>query len=174
MKAFVRLIGDEDEVNIGVIERPIPIPGHGQLRVRVEAVALNHTDMFLVDDNLENSPAFPNIAGNDIAGVVVELGEGVNQFAEGDRMYVSECISYRDVLIVIIFVYRFFLSGKADDKGGFQQFTLVDQDVVAKVRILRTLSSLLFHCSYCIRIVRFQTASPSTKLPPSSTHSLAL
>jgi NADPH:quinone reductase-like Zn-dependent oxidoreductase len=64
---------------------PIPVPGKGEVRVKIMSVGLNvfnqaqHEFDFFI-------PAYPAVIGSDIAGVVEELGEGVEGFAKGDEV----------------------------------------------------------------------------------------
>ncbi|MDP9254814.1 MAG: zinc-dependent alcohol dehydrogenase family protein [Verrucomicrobiota bacterium] len=62
-----------------------PVPGEGELLVRVAACAVCRTDLHLVDGELAN-PKLPLIPGHEIVGRVEELGAGVTNFREGDRV----------------------------------------------------------------------------------------
>jgi propanol-preferring alcohol dehydrogenase len=55
---------------------PRPVPGPGQILLRVRACAVCRTDLHVVDRELPN-PKLPLIPGHEIAGEVVELGPGV-------------------------------------------------------------------------------------------------
>jgi len=57
-------------------ELPEPRPGPGQVRVRVEACAVCRTDLHIVDGELPE-PKLPLVLGHQIAGVIDEVGEGV-------------------------------------------------------------------------------------------------
>lgn len=61
---------------------PVPKPGPGLLLCRVKAVGLNPADWKMVDF----SPNPGSIGGNELAGEVIELGEGVTKFRKGDRI----------------------------------------------------------------------------------------
>lgn len=65
-------------------DRPDPIAGPGQVRVRVRAAALNRLDVF-VRNGIPNVP-LPQIPGGDGAGVVDAVGEGVTGVSVGDRV----------------------------------------------------------------------------------------
>lgn len=68
-------------------ERDIPVPGRGQVLVRVRAVSLNYRDVLLVTGRYGFSEARPDlIPVSDGAGEVVEVGEGVSAWAPGDRV----------------------------------------------------------------------------------------
>jgi propanol-preferring alcohol dehydrogenase len=59
--------------------------GEGQLLVRVSACAVCRTDLHIVDGELAE-PKLPLIPGHEIVGRVEQLGRGVRDFAEGDRV----------------------------------------------------------------------------------------
>lgn len=66
-------------------ERPDPLPGPGEIRVRVEACAVCRTDLHVVDGDLPN-PKLPIIPGHEIVGIVDRLGDGVSSPAIGMRV----------------------------------------------------------------------------------------
>jgi NADPH:quinone reductase-like Zn-dependent oxidoreductase len=74
-------------------EVPVPVPGAGEVLVRVHAVGINPPDWYLRDglSNLppETRPAFdlPVIPGTDVSGVVEALGPGVEDFSVGDAVF---------------------------------------------------------------------------------------
>jgi len=65
--------------------RPDPVPGHGEVRVRVEACAVCRTDLHVVDGDLAK-PQLPLIPGHEIVGIVDAIGEGVAGLAIGRRV----------------------------------------------------------------------------------------
>lgn len=66
-------------------ELPRPDLGPGEVRLAVRACAVCRTDLHVVDGDLHD-PKLPLIPGHEIVGVVDALGEGVTQFAVGDRV----------------------------------------------------------------------------------------
>jgi len=58
-------------------ERPDPLPGPGQIRLRVEACGVCRTDLHVVDGELPN-PKLPIVPGHEIVGRVEALGDGVS------------------------------------------------------------------------------------------------
>jgi propanol-preferring alcohol dehydrogenase len=66
-------------------ERPDPLPGPGEIRVRVEACAVCRTDLHVVDGDLPD-PKLPIIPGHEIVGIVDMLGSGVSAPAIGTRV----------------------------------------------------------------------------------------
>jgi len=69
-------------------DRPVPTPGRGQVRIRVHACGVCHSDLF-VTDGLWPGLALPRIPGHEIAGVIDAVGEDVTRFAPGDRVGVG-------------------------------------------------------------------------------------
>lgn len=67
-------------------ELPDPQPGPGQLLVRVSACAINYPDVLIIEDKYQFKPPRPFAPGGEIAGTVEAVGEGVEGWAEGDRL----------------------------------------------------------------------------------------
>jgi len=61
-------------------------PGPGEVRVRQEAVGLNFLDVYFRTGLYAAPKGLPLVPGNEAAGVVTEVGEGVTLFKEGDRV----------------------------------------------------------------------------------------
>jgi NADPH:quinone reductase-like Zn-dependent oxidoreductase len=68
-------------------EEPLEEPGEREVRLRVEAFALNWGDMDLMKDNYSFSfRRFPARIGIEAAGVIDAVGSGVEEFAMGERV----------------------------------------------------------------------------------------
>lgn len=65
-------------------EAPLPEPTPGQIRLRVRACGVCHTDLHTVEGDLL-LPRLPIVPGHQVVGAVDKLGEGVTAFREGDR-----------------------------------------------------------------------------------------
>ena len=66
------------------VERPVPEPGRGEIRVKVAACGVCRTDLHLAEGDL--LPRRPGvIPGHEVVGVVDRLGEGCSRFGVGDR-----------------------------------------------------------------------------------------
>ncbi len=65
--------------------RPDPLPGDGEIRVRVEACAVCRTDLHVVDGELPHQGR-PIIPGHEIVGIVDALGRGVTAPVLGTRI----------------------------------------------------------------------------------------
>lgn len=71
-----------------LVDREIPEPGPRQVRVKVEACGICHSDV-LVKDGLWPGLQFPRVPGHEIAGRVDALGDGVTQWTKGQRVGVG-------------------------------------------------------------------------------------
>ncbi|KAB2971034.1 zinc-dependent alcohol dehydrogenase [Streptomyces sp. SS1-1] len=69
-------------------DRPDPRPGPGQVRIRVEASGLCHTDIHAAHGDWPVKPVPPFVPGHEGVGLVEELGEGVTHLAVGQRVAV--------------------------------------------------------------------------------------
>lgn len=67
-------------------EVPDPVPGTGDLLVRVRACSINYPDALIIEDKYQLKPPRPFAPGSEIAGEVIGLGEGVVDWAPGDRV----------------------------------------------------------------------------------------
>ena len=68
-----------------LVELPAPIPGPGELRLRVQACGLCRTDLHIIEGDL-SLPTLPIVPGHQIVGTVDQVGEGVTHFQAGDRL----------------------------------------------------------------------------------------
>ncbi|MCL6739778.1 NADPH:quinone oxidoreductase family protein [Sphingomonas sp. RB56-2] len=67
-------------------ELPDPVPGPGELLVRVRAAAVNYPDVLIIEDKYQFKPPRPFAPGGEIAGEVEMVGEGVEGWSAGDRL----------------------------------------------------------------------------------------
>jgi alcohol dehydrogenase, propanol-preferring len=137
MKAWtVTTPGPIDERPLALVERAVPVPGPGQLRVRVTACGVCRTDLHVVEGDL--APHRDNVVpGHEIVGVVDELGAGTTRFRRGDRVGAAW-------LARTCGRCRFCQGGREnlclsptftgwDVDGGYAQFVLVHEDFAYRV-----------------------------------------
>ncbi len=67
-------------------EAKVPVPGAGQLGIRVLACAINYPDVLIIEDLYQMRPPRPFAPGAEIAGEVAAVGEGVDGWNVGDRL----------------------------------------------------------------------------------------
>jgi NADPH:quinone reductase len=72
---------------LGVEEHPDPVPGAGEVLVRVHAAGLNGADIHQLNGGYPAPPGAPqDILGMELAGEVLSAGEGAMRFKPGDRV----------------------------------------------------------------------------------------
>ncbi len=70
-----------------VIEDIEPLkPGKGQVVISVKACGVNFPDTLIIQGKYQSKPPFPFIPGSEVAGIVKDLGEGVNTVSVGSRV----------------------------------------------------------------------------------------
>ncbi len=73
---------------VRIEEVPTPRPCPGEVLVQVKAAAMNHLDLW-IRRGLPIDTTMPHIGGSDIAGVIAEVGEGVDAARVGERVVVN-------------------------------------------------------------------------------------
>jgi len=68
---------------------PTPQPGPGEVLIKLEAAALNRLDLWVRNGWPGIQLEYPHIPGADGAGIITALGEGVSDWAPGDRVVVN-------------------------------------------------------------------------------------
>jgi NADPH:quinone reductase len=63
-----------------------PVPGAGQVRIRIRAAGINFFDLMQVQGKYQVKPPFPFTPGAEIAGEVDAVGTGVSEWCVGDRV----------------------------------------------------------------------------------------
>lgn len=71
-----------------LVERSIPTPGSGQVRIRVQACGVCHSDLIIKDGVLPGI-TYPRVPGHEVAGIIDELGPGVREWKKGERVGVG-------------------------------------------------------------------------------------
>ena len=71
-----------------IVERKIPEPGRGEVRIKVQACGVCHSDV-LTKEGLWPGIEYPRVPGHEIAGLIDEVGEGVSAWKVGQRVGVG-------------------------------------------------------------------------------------
>jgi D-arabinose 1-dehydrogenase-like Zn-dependent alcohol dehydrogenase len=74
--------------DLEVVERDIPETGPGQVRIRVQACGVCHSDVF-TKEGLFPGISYPRVPGHEVAGIVDAVGPGVKGWTKGDRVGVG-------------------------------------------------------------------------------------
>jgi propanol-preferring alcohol dehydrogenase len=125
-----------DRTPLDLIDMPEPVPGDGDLVVRVSACGVCHTEL----DEIEGRtppPSFPVVPGHQVVGRVIAVGSQVDKHAEGDRVGIawiysacgscSFCRSGEENLC------EHFQATGRDVHGGYAQYMRVPQDFAFKI-----------------------------------------
>jgi propanol-preferring alcohol dehydrogenase len=75
--------------DFAAVERELTEPLPGQVRIRVEACGVCHTDALAVGGLMREDPASPIVPGHEIVGVIDAVGAGVTAWHTGDRVGVG-------------------------------------------------------------------------------------
>ncbi|KAJ3538749.1 hypothetical protein NM688_g6476 [Phlebia brevispora] len=129
-----------------VTEVDVPKPRPGELLVREEAVGLNPAD-WLIQESDPFDSSYPLTLGCEAAGVVVQLGEGVTSFAEGDKV--------------------FFPGSMFSNNPSFRQYTTAVAELSAKCIAEQVPSNLTLDQAASIPLA-FDTACLGLYCPPTN------
>jgi NADPH2:quinone reductase len=69
-----------------LVERPVPVPGPGEVLVRIAAAGVNRPDVLQRRGHYPPPPGASDLPGLEVAGIVESLGEGVARWQPGDRV----------------------------------------------------------------------------------------
>ena len=69
-------------------ERDIPQPGAGEVRIKVQACGICHSDMLVKGGGLPGQQ-YPRVPGHEVVGLIDELGSGVSEWKKGERVGVG-------------------------------------------------------------------------------------
>ena len=85
--AYIAETGGPEQIQVG--ELPKPKPGAGEVLVRVQAASVNPIDTYIRGGLVAMELPMPFVIGSDLAGEVIEVGEGVSGWVAGDRVWAS-------------------------------------------------------------------------------------
>jgi len=167
LERIVDLLQEREPLRL--VERPSPEPGPGQLRLRVIACGVCHTEL----DEIEGRappPRLPVVPGHQVVGRVDMLGEGVRDRQVGERVGVAWifsacgkcrwCTSERENLCP-----EFRATGR-DADGGYAEFMVVPADYVHPIpEGISSAEAAPMLCAGAIgyrslRLARLQSGSP--------------
>ncbi len=104
--------GDRSKLKMAEIEKPKP--GKGQVLIEMKATSINPIDWKVREGYLKEqlSFEFPAVLGWDAAGIIEEVGEGVETFEQGDRVFVRP---------------------QTTNRGTYAEYIVTEADLLAKV-----------------------------------------
>jgi D-arabinose 1-dehydrogenase-like Zn-dependent alcohol dehydrogenase len=134
--AKMRAIQVNADKQFELVERDIPEPGPGHVRVRVEACGVCHSDV-VVKEAVWPGLELPRIPGHEVAGVVDAVGEGVQRWQIGQRVGVGwfggncgYCDACRDGDFVLC--QNMLVAGVSYD-GGYADYMVAPAEALAKI-----------------------------------------
>jgi D-arabinose 1-dehydrogenase-like Zn-dependent alcohol dehydrogenase len=149
-----------------IVERDIPKPGAGYVRIKVQACGVCHSDV-LTKEGYWPGIQYPRVPGHEVAGAIDELGAGVSAWKQGQRVGVGwhggqdgTCVScrrgdFRNCRNLKI-------AGISYD-GGYQEYMLAP--VEALVAIPDSLSAIEAAPLLCAGITTYNALRHSGALP---------
>jgi len=120
-----------------IVEREIPEPGPGTIRIKVQACGICHSDS-LTKEGLMPGLVYPRVPGHEVAGVVDAVGTGVMGWAPGQRAgvgwnggYCGYCDNCRrgDFFACQTATY---ITGVTSD-GGYADYIVARSEAVARM-----------------------------------------
>ncbi|KMO44433.1 quinone oxidoreductase [Methylobacterium tarhaniae] len=123
-------------------------PGPGQIRVRQSAIGVNFIDIYF-RSGLYKAPQLPFTPGNEGAGKVVAVGEGVTGFSPGDRVaYGSASGTYAEEVVIDAKSVVRLPDGIDDDTGAAMMLKgLTTQYLLRRTYKVQPGDTILFHAA---------------------------
>ena len=120
--------------NFEIVERPIPEPGRAQVRIKVEACGVCHSDAIVKQSGFPGLQ-YPRVPGHEIAGRIDAVGADVTQWKPGQRVGVGwhgghcfVCDPCRRGNFILCQVEK--ITGISYD-GGYAEYVVVPAEAVA-------------------------------------------
>lgn len=119
-----------------LVERPIPEPGRGQVRIKVEACGICHSDV-VVKDGLWPGLQYPRVPGHEIAGRVDAVGTDVANWKAGQRVGVGwhggHCFTCDPCRRGDFILCRFAKITSISFDGGYAEYMIAPAEAVAAI-----------------------------------------
>src|SRR5947209_3238470 len=149
-----------------IVEREIPQPGPGHVRIRVQACGVCHSDVLTKEGGWPGL-VYPRVPGHEVAGVIDEAGPGVTHWKAGQKVGVGwhgghdgTCLACRRGDFVNCASSK--VTGLSYD-GGYQEYMVAPVDAVA--RMPESLDAAEAAPLMCAGITTFNALRHSGALP---------
>ncbi len=117
-----------------LVERDVPQPGPGQVRVRVQACGICHSDSFTKEGHWPGIQ-YPRVPGHEIAGVVDEVGASVTGWTKGQKVgvgwYGGHCGNCEACRRGDFVSCQFLPVPGINYDGGYEEYMLAPADALA-------------------------------------------
>jgi D-arabinose 1-dehydrogenase-like Zn-dependent alcohol dehydrogenase len=149
-----------------IVKRKIPEPAPGEVRIRVQACGVCHSDVF-TKEGLWPGIQYPRVPGHEVVGIIDEVGAGVSEWTKGTRVGVGwhgghdntcpECQrgDFRNCRNLKV-------PGISYD-GGYQQYMVAPAEALAPIP--ETLSAVEAAPLLCAGVTMFDSLRNSGALP---------
>ncbi len=128
--------GPIDASPLSAVERPVPVPGPGQVRLHVRTCGVCRTDLHLAEGDLVPK-RFQVVPGHEVVGIVDRIGDGSTRFEEGARVGVPW-------LAHTCGICRFCVAGREnlclsplftgwDLDGGYAEYVVVNEEYAYEI-----------------------------------------
>lgn len=149
-----------------IIEREIPLPGAGQVRIKVQACGVCHSDVLTKEGALPGIQ-YPRVPGHEVVGVIDEVGAGVSGWTMGRRVGVGWHGGYDGTCSAcrrgdFINCRNMKIAGISYD-GGYQEYMLAPQE--ALVAIPESLTDTEAAPLLCAGVTTFNALRHSGAMP---------
>src|SRR5690349_6750015 len=149
-----------------IVEREIPTPETRQVRIKVQACGVCHSDV-LTKDGLWPGIQYPRVPGHEVVGIVDEVGPGVSEWTIGQRVGVGwhgghdgTCLSCRRGDFGNCQNMK--IPGISYD-GGYQQYMLAPVEALAAIP--DSLNDIEAAPLLCAGVTTFNALRHSSALP---------
>jgi D-arabinose 1-dehydrogenase-like Zn-dependent alcohol dehydrogenase len=119
-----------------IVQRDIPQPGHGEVRIEVKACGICHSDV-LTKEGLWPGVQYPRSPGHEVAGVIDAVGPAVTNWSKGKRVglgwtgaFCGQCIPCRNGEFV--YCQNLGVPGIHFD-GGYSHFVIAPANALAAI-----------------------------------------
>jgi NADPH2:quinone reductase len=136
MKTRVMLLEENGEPeNLKLVEQDIGEPGEGEVLIEMKAAGVSYVDVLMVAGQYQFKPDLAVVPGEEVTGIVRELGPCVDHLAPGDHVITSH------------------------STGAFAEMTILDQHRVTKMPTrLDFIKAAAFRSNYATALLAMQRA----------------
>lgn len=119
-----------------LVERPVPAPGANEVRIKVAACGICHSDAFVKEGGWPGM-AYPRVPGHEVAGTVDAVGTGVTTWKVGQRVGVGwhggHCFVCESCRVGDFVTCRNAVVSGISSDGGYAEYMIARSEAVASI-----------------------------------------
>jgi len=119
-----------------LVEREIPAPGPGEIRIKVQACGVCHSDS-VTKEGIFPFITYPRVPGHEVAGLVDEVGPGVTEWKKGERVgtgwHGGHCFTCESCRRGDFVTCRYEQINGVTRDGGYGQYMIARHEAVARM-----------------------------------------